>query len=314
MRISQLVLSFCLVLPSFAFAHSENQSAEAKQKALWQNIVESSYKTQLPDITSPGAWDALSLLSADFDSKAFSHDGDQMIEGRAKLIHSFGTTALVSFVADDCSPFTGVFSGALFGLVRISLAVPPVDGSTPKLVPGLALKFFVDGKASLNVMAMPSLDGQSEKNIFAHSYTTNVAVPEWSFTGWLIEQRFASALGYVGQSDGNPRSLSLDEMAKVTSSGENVSTPLAPFALSFEPTKELRDLFETRSEDDFRARLEGHGAAIALFDVWAHESVDAPREIHIGKIWATSDFMASSYGDKTLFFKHPPVHTWSQFP
>ena len=262
----------------------------------------------LPKIESPSAWDALSLLNPDYDAKTFSHDGDLMPKDRLKLIHGYGSTALIAFIPTRDHPYTGLFgSGAPYGLVRISLAKAPSVSGTPKLLPGLGLKFFIDGKPSVNVLAMPSLDPQSEFNIFAHSYTTDIAMPSWSILNWLLETQFTRALTHVGQSGGNPRSLSLTQLASQTSLGEVVSSPVEPYALALVPQKDLQNFCETKRYEDFRVQIEGQGVGMTLFEVKA-QGAPGGEFITIGTIVARSGFIASSFGDEKLFFKHPPVH------
>jgi hypothetical protein len=89
--------------------------------------------------------------------------------------------------------------------------------------------------------------------------------------------------------------------------GEAVLSPVEPYAIVFVPTKSLRDLCDLRDELDFRKQLEGKGHGMTLFDVYAKGSPEGKLSA-IGTIQARSNFIASAFGDKALFFKHPPVH------
>lgn len=310
LRLAKLSLSALLFSMSLS-ATPASVSAESKEQALWQQIVDSHYD-EMPEFGSTSLWDGIHLMEPAFLSKAFSHEGDIMPEGRTKIIHAHGSTALVRFVALPSSPFTGLWGeGAPFGMMRVSLAVAPTGDTPPNLVPGLALKFFVDNHPSVNVMAMPSLEGQDEPNVFAWPYTTDVAKPSWSFKLWLLENRFASALSYVGQEDGNPRSLSLDHLAQWNVKGHEVTNPTAPFSVLLVPSKELHELIQPSCASDFRRCLDNKGEGLLLFEVFAaHESLN--KATLIGHIIAKSNFLASRFGDETLFFKHPPVHTWCE--
>lgn len=298
-------LAALFALPTLAGMVLEAQSASEKERHLFELVEKSAYGDNLPEIVGPSAWAATSLLDASYDSQVFSHPGDIMITGRQKLIHGYGTTALVSFSPSVHHPYTGLLSsGAPHGIIRISFARPP---SANELIPGIGLKFFIDGKPSLNVLAMPSLDPQSEANIFAHPYTTDLKAPQWSFLKWLLENRFASALSYVGLGGGNPRSLSLTQLVSQTSMGERVSSPVDPFALVFVPTKELSNLCDSEAYQDFRVQLEGKGKGVPLFEVFAKGSPEG-KLVSVGTITATSNFIASAFGDEKLYFRHPPVH------
>jgi hypothetical protein len=64
----------------------------------------------------------------------FSSKGDAMPAGvhfgtRTKYIHSVGAVAKVKFVPASSTPYTGIFKGAAYGLIRLSSAVAPtIDG------------------------------------------------------------------------------------------------------------------------------------------------------------------------------------------
>lgn len=303
-----LVLSAFTSLPLLATPTLTH--AASKEQVLWQKIIDTRY-ADLPGLDSGSIWETAHLMDPCFLAEAFRHEGDTLAPGRAKVIHAHGSVALVRFVALPSSPFTGILGeGAPFGLMRVSLAVPPAQD---KIIPGLALKFFIDDQPSLNIMAMPSLDGQEDPNVFSLPYTTDVKKPSWSFKLWLLENRFASALSYADQPDGNPRSFSLEHFAQWSASGEPVQSPRAPFSLLLAATSELKALITPNCAGDFRSCLENKGEGIALFEVWAaHKSLEKP--MLIGHLFAKTAFVASRFGDADLFFKHPPVHTWSESP
>jgi len=62
---------------------------------------------------------------------------------RNKDIHSVGVISKVRFDAVQ-SPFTGIFKGATYGLIRHSTAAPYSKTGT-NIKPGLGLKFLRDG-------------------------------------------------------------------------------------------------------------------------------------------------------------------------
>ena len=94
-------------------------------------------------------------------TKTFTGKGDAMPPGdlygtRTKYIHSVGAVGKVEFVPNP-SNFTGMFSKADFGLVRLSSAVQPT--SSQPLAPGMGLKWLRDGVDSANLVSMYSLEG-----------------------------------------------------------------------------------------------------------------------------------------------------------
>jgi hypothetical protein len=298
----------CFATASVTFASNETLTGSEKEKQLFSQIESSAYGSRLPAMISPTRWSRTSLLSASYNAKTFSHQGDVMPKGRQKLIHSFGSVALVSFMPILNHAYTGLLSaGAPHAMIRVSLESPLSNDAEPSLTPGLAIKFFIDNKPSVNILAKPSLDGQTKPNIFEYAYTTDLPKPSWSIATWVQEYRFSSALSYVGQGGGNQRALSIDEMANQTSMGEEVLSPVVPFALEFVATADLKALGDIKHGQDFRVALEGKGLDIVLFEVYAKSSEEGAPFL-IGHVVGRSNFIASSVGDNKLFFRHPPVH------
>ena len=50
---------------------------------------------------------------------------------RYKAIHSVGTVSKVKFISFGNSPYTGIFGGADYGLIRLSAAIQPDFKSSP---------------------------------------------------------------------------------------------------------------------------------------------------------------------------------------
>ena len=95
-------------------------------------------------------------------STTFKFKGDAMPKGevygtRQKLIHSVGAVGKVKFISNRNHTYSGLFLGANHGIIRLSSAAQP--SKTQPLVPGMALKFLIDGRESANVVAMYSIDG-----------------------------------------------------------------------------------------------------------------------------------------------------------
>lgn len=109
-----------------------------------------------------------------------SYQGDTMPPGkvfghRQRVIHSIGTVGKIELKPQSTSshPFTGIFEGASHGIIRLSLAGEP--SAVESFTPGFALKFLRDGSPSVNLVAMPSVDGQQEDyNFFAHEFCNNI--------------------------------------------------------------------------------------------------------------------------------------------
>lgn len=303
------VIISCLIgifpLPGFAESVEEKLTAQQKSDELWQKIVQTKYDA-LPKFQGVGFSDTLNLLSSDYVAKAFSHHGDQMIEGRPKLIHTLGIVARVEWISlKDFHPFTGLFaSGAKYGFVRFSLAKPP---SQTHCVPGMGLKLFVDNHQSRNLMAMYSLDEQEGHHIFANPLSNVLEEPAFSLTSYLLKRSFSKALKKLGDHHGSPLILRTNHMAEIAENGEMITAIKAPYRLLFVPTKQAQDLMTDKGlEEGFREQLAGKGNNAILYTILASSLEDGQESTvyPIGYLRTTSDFVASQYADEQLFFKH----------
>ena len=80
------------------------RSACQKADSMWNDrIVPSRYK-QLPPLTSPGIFDLLTLITGSFSVKALTSEGDELEEGRRKLIHAYGAEARLRLVISVAMP------------------------------------------------------------------------------------------------------------------------------------------------------------------------------------------------------------------
>ena len=286
-------------------------NAESKHKILSENIFKSRYSS-LPPLTGPGLEGFIDLMSENEVARVFLHTGDTLNGDHKKWIHTSGTVVSVAFVADSKHNFTGVFaSGAPHGFLRLSMAIPPSkEGwfTSANAKPGFGLKLLIDSEPSVNMLAMYSLDGQSENSPFAHAFTNILAQPAFSLSLAPLECSFKRGLKVAGQENGNPRQLTSTHMASICADGQSVSAPHAPYGLIFKPTPEAQALFDdTTMEDDFRTVLEDRGEGLKLYEVYGYESPSSTVLYLVGSLHATGNFMASSAGDE-LFFQHPPVH------
>jgi len=72
---------------------------------------------------------------------------------RQKLIHTQGAIAEVKLVQSGNHPFTGLWSEADVGIVRMSVASKP-DYDNQLLAPGIGLKFLRDKIDSASLVSM----------------------------------------------------------------------------------------------------------------------------------------------------------------
>jgi len=168
--------------------------------------VPSLYGSELPALTAPGIGDTLTLAMPSFTVKSLTAQGDELEQGRRKLVHAFGAEARFRFVANRgvASRYTGIFqSGADCVIGRLSVATKPTDTHS---VPALALKFFIDDNhPSVNLQVMNSIDGQEGYNFFEKTFS-NIIPPATSFATRLL----------AGFLNGQPYVLGLEIQILVT--------------------------------------------------------------------------------------------------
>lgn len=280
-----------LVLPS----SYEQKTAEAKLQILFHNVERTRFE-KLPPLESVNAFQfVFGPLGAKLDGV-----GDEAPVGYKKSIHRRAMVAKVSFEAYQ-NPFTGLFQGVPFGLIRLSVTSDPKGTN---MAPGLALKLLVDGQPSANVSALYKLSGQgSDHNFFAHELS-NVIPKEYD-----MKSIFSSAVFRLVSP--HPTKISVEPFAELDAKGQKVESPKAPVQLYFVPNPSLSPSSEPH---DFREDLAKIPEGTWLYDVFAStETGDDERQIDnerreravkIGRIVTRSAFLASDFGDRRLFFRH----------
>lgn len=270
--------------------------ALAKQEIIWQNIVSSKYAS-LPPLTFLAQKEnkfvqIWKVAKAAFSlGLSFDHVGDEMPAGRIKAIHRYGSVAKVQFTSSGDHPFTGLFNDQSHGLVRLSLALP--RPGQENFVPGMAIKLLVDGNPSKNMHVMQKLEGQGKNtNYFLHTFTNSLPMPVTGSTKagkWFFE-RFV----------GNAIRLTVDHVAAVSAEGQAVASAKAPFQVFFEPAEGL--VMDSQAKD-YREELAKVPVGTVLYNVYALETQNSEKVL-IGTLSTNSEFVASEYGDKTLYFQH----------
>jgi hypothetical protein len=271
-------------------------AASQKQQLLFEETLATEYK-DLPQWTGrePLAMFALSLnpirsMVRKFFNVTLDHSSDVMPEGRKKGIHTYGSTAAIEFVADGESPFTGLYQGKTPGLIRLSLATKPSESA---IVPGAAVKFFVDGKPSINIVAMNSLEGQASHNFFTQNFSTFIAPPRGGALK-VLAAAFRTATK-------DPTKVDSSALAATSQDGSLVRQAVAPEQLVLVPNREQLVFDATPHEvrEDFATLAPG----TRLYEVFGI-AAGSTAPVYIGHIDSSSRFVASQFGDERLFFRH----------
>lgn len=84
----------------------------------------------------------------------FEKQGFPLFDYRSKPIHPIGVVGSVELVSSGKHPFTGIFTGANHGLIRMAAAWEPTKNHERTLAPGIGLKFLRSGQDSANLVAV----------------------------------------------------------------------------------------------------------------------------------------------------------------
>lgn len=273
----------------------ESWTARQKQDFLWENRILSTRYDRLPPLEKI---DVIGLFFTALTTK-MDRLADEAPKGWKKAIHARGSVAKIAFIPTSDTPFTGLFAGASYGLIRLSITDDPRSRG---FAPGLAIKFFADGKPSENFSALVSLTGQGDNyNFFAHEFS-NIVPTVAQIGPRLINFIFRRVSKY-------PTKLYLADMSEVDQQGNIVKQPRYPSQVFLVPNPSVQ--FPETPGHDFREDLATIASGTRLFSVYGVEGDEASEQSEvrqkarlIGYIQATSEFVSSSYGDSRLFFRH----------
>ena len=285
-----------------------NWSAVDKHDWLWNTLVDTQGRDpSLEPLVLPLQQRPLTelgiVLRKSQLSKALTHPFDVMESRRPKVIHARGAVAMVEFVTDDSSPFTGLLGppsegGGAIGLIRMSLVQKPSRKKSH--TPAFGLKLLIDGHASADLLAMNHTVGQGRDfDMFSNTMTHDLSETHLELR---TAQKVMARL-FAKVSD-EPRRLTIKHLADRGRDGSAVDGALTPDRLIFRPTGEAKEIFTGHADVDFRRVLAGVAPDTELYSV---ESVDVPRgkepPCRVGVLRTTTSFVSSAGGDR-LFFRH----------
>lgn len=305
----------------------EAMQATRKSAALWKVLSESEYLAKCRPSSGLFLSGLASLTTVPKMRETLQHSADQLPAGRRKLVHPFGSVATVDFEKDPSAStsYTGILAPAVAGDARTVHAVVRLSlGGDDRVIgftPGMAVKFLVDGKPSVNVVSMNSLMGQGRDHNFFRLPFSN-EVPE-SHAGLNRDSGLADflkadafSLGQnlaflpamaQGPNKATPNFLHVDHVAVRNTDGSLVPEAArhAPSHLVFRPNAALTRWWDDprNAGFDYRDLLRAVPAGSVIYDVYARETPDAPEQ-HLGVLRTTSPLVASKWGDFRLFFRH----------
>lgn len=275
-------------------------NAKQKQEFLWNERILKSKYDQLPPLKKI---DVVGLFLTFLRTK-MDRLSDEAPGYWKKAIHAHGSVAKIKFVSTANTPFTGLFKGGNYGLLRLSVTGDPNDRG---FAPGLAIKFLIDEKPSANFSALVSLEGQGKNyNFFANEFSN--IVPVVNLLGpKLINLIFRRVSRF-------PTKLDLQNLAEFQQDGQVEKIPHYPLRIFLAPDSTVQ--FAESPPHDFRTDLATILPETHLFSVYGVDNTaqfgedglyqpDYRQKAQlIGHIETTSEFVVSDYGDRRLFFKH----------
>jgi len=291
---------------------SELTALEKREYLFEDGVRATAYTDGLPDVhfgVVQFAGAALNSVANQLLSQTLTRNSDELDPPKLKLFHSFGSVAKVRFTPAPGTPFTGIFREEAHGLARFSYAGPVVGIG---IVPGLALKFPRDGPhPSADAVVMRMLDGQERGSVFEHVFTNILPAPQvTNIVMQVARHRFETVV-----EDGRGLHQPVDDLASASSSGTHDDGEVqAPYQVIFVPTDAARQA--SNAELDFRVDLARHVPNdTTIYDIFGVGEAEATAEVEdalplatrLGTLTTESEFIASSYGDYRLFFKHSDV-------
>lgn len=282
-----------------------------KSEFLWSKIQDTKYDS-LPELEKFGFWELWRMAIPHLLLPKVTPGSDFSPKPWTKFIHKRGTTALVEFVPNEAaSKYSGLFSsGPLCGLLRLSVTFRPDPEDDRGFAPGLALKIFRDGAPSANVSALVSLEGQGGNHNFFAAPLTNI-VPEISGLGAQLVRRVFSKY-----SD-RPEEVKIENFFSQDLWGKAVESPVSARQIFFVPkahktSEEAHDFRESlaqipEGEEIYEVKLVPAEAQSRVnYDSYTEEEKIKALEIAetVGVIKLKSSFVASSYGDDRILYRH----------
>jgi hypothetical protein len=272
----------------------ESKTAAEKLGLLWDAVCSDPYgDDDLP--TKVPVLERRKLLSVEHLRGSFDHVSDELPAGRTKLIHRYGSCAKVTLRWTEEHPFTGVFATGGRALLRFS------DGAgVGPVFLGAALKFFLDGRDSLNTFASPQQLGKPPRGFLSTILANNIPdAPDPASK--LLASRFEKTAKTLGGTRLHFNYLPLHHLAGTNLDGTEVADPSVPDRMELHATDEALDVVGKKG--DFRRRLASLGAGLVLYRVHLSPAIDQPAT-PVGELVLDSSFVASRYGDERLFFRH----------
>jgi len=267
---------------------------DAKTEKLWEAITDS----QGESAEIPGKVGFITGALTVSMRTPFDDWYDVLPAGRKKAIHAAGVHCKISFDVASGSGYTGIFAaGSKTGFVRMGSAVP-TGVKEGNIVPGLGFKFPRTGRHSGSFVALTDSSKMGHgRNFFELPFSNHATPPDSS----VLRAKFSQASGCINM-------VGLSDLAKYTQDGEEIDNPEFPYELVLQPKPTVTVSDDAKDGDVLTALSGGLKEGDDLFDVFAHTSPQAKKDLKeptkLGTMKLASECTTSLFGDTALFFRH----------
>ncbi|XP_055331025.1 uncharacterized protein LOC129583293 [Paramacrobiotus metropolitanus] len=290
----------------------ESLTAAKKLDLVWNNVQKGVYSmNSLPQMDPSSTLQLPKVFDPEYLKHAFLHHGEEMLPGRQKLIHSFGSVAKVELVItpEASLKYSGIFQSGGNGIARLSLAAPANDLPGFDYTPGMALKFYRDGQESANIIAMFSVDGQGKDfNFFAKNFSNFIPNGKSAFQ-LQLGPKFEAAIPLL---EAGPKGCARPEDATKLPQYEQaafdsrggapaINTVRAPYTLKFVPNPKMA--WPGSDHTDLRKQLAKIPENSTLYTIVSIPEKGGNEET-LGSIVTKSKFVPSHYADTKMYFRH----------
>jgi hypothetical protein len=171
----------------------------------------------------------------------------------------------------------------------------------------MTVKILLNRRPSVNFhVIFNPFEGQGDDgNFFKHPFSNILPPPPPGEPAGHVKTFIECVATLPGGPNNQPESamnIPVWEQAAVNVNGTNVSGHVVgPYQLIFKPNPAVG--WAPSDKNDFRVNLAKIPAGSLLYTVYARKTKDAAEE-KIAQLITESEFVASTYGDEGLFFKH----------
>ena len=136
---------------------------------------------------------------------------------RNKLVHQQGVVGKVEYISVGDHPYTGMFTGAKHGIIRLSNANLFIDDFTEEISPSIAVKYLRNDQPSANYLGMTSYDSKTGMDFFGAPFFSNHVPKHEDTCSPLSIGRFHSSMTRFIYQNGNHDLATHNELGEVES-------------------------------------------------------------------------------------------------